>query len=322
MADLPKPPRGLVSWILLALLALLLVVSTYFQIAPYEQGVVLRFGRHVRTVGSGPHLKLPLGIEQVYRVETEKQHKVEFGFRTVEAGQRSTFEKEGYGDESSMLTGDLNIADVEWVVQYRIEDPYKYLFDLRDPVETIRTVAEAEMRGVVGDLGFDEVIKSKRAEIEDQVRTRLNEILKSYETGVDVKLVQLQDVHPPNPVKDSFEDVNRALQEMERSINNALQERNKILFRIEGEAKQRVAEAEGTKIERVNRAQGDAKRFALQLAEYRKAPAVTRQRLYLEAMQEVLPKAGRILIVDEQVKGMLPLINVDGVLKPKPEGGQ
>jgi len=211
------------------------------------------------------------------------------------------------------------------VVQYRIDDPYKFLFELRDPVETVRVVAEAEMRGVVGDMGFDEVIKSKRAEIEELVRTRMNEILKSYDAGVDVKIVQLQDVHPPTPVKDSFEEVNRALQEMERSVNEALQERNKVLFRVEGEAKQRVAEAEGTHIERVNRAEGDAKRFALQLAEYRKAPAVTRQRLYLEAMQDVLPKAGRILVIDDEIKGMLPLLNLQGtgaVSAPPAGGGQ
>ncbi len=326
LADLPRPPLGALRWILLGLLLLIGAVSSYFQLAPYEQGVVLRFGRHVRTVGSGPHFKLPFGLEQVYRVETEKQHKVEFGFRTVEAGQRSTYEKEGYGAESSMLTGDLNIADVEWVVQYRIDDPYKFLFELRDPVETIRVVAEAEMRGVVGDMGFDEVIKSKRAEIEELVRTRMNEILRSYEAGVDVKIVQLQDVHPPTPVKDSFEEVNRALQEMERSVNEALQERNKVLFRVEGEAKQRVAEAEGTHIERVNRAEGDAKRFALQLAEYRKAPGVTRQRLYLEAMQDVLPKAGRIVVIDEEIKGMLPLLNLPASAgppaAPPPGGGQ
>jgi len=326
MTDLPRPPAGALRWILLGVVLLFAALTIYFQLAPYEQGVVLRFGRHVRTVGSGPHLKLPFGIEQVYRVETEKQHKLEFGFRTKEAAQRTTYEKEGFGEESSMLTGDLNIADVEWVVQYRIDDPYKFLFELRDPVETIRVVAEAEMRGVVGDMGFNEVIKSKRAEIEELVRTRMNEILRTYEAGVDVKIVQLQDVHPPAPVKDSFEEVNRALQEMERSVNEALQERNKVLFRVEGEAKQRVAEAEGTKIERVNRAEGDGKRFALQLAEYRKAPAVTRQRLYLEAMQEVLPKAGRILVIDDQVKGMLPLLNLQGdgkpVAVPPPGGGQ
>jgi membrane protease subunit HflK len=318
LGKLPRPPAGLIRAAVIAALVLIAVLSSYFQIAPYEQGVVLRFGRHARTVGPGPHFKLPLGVERVRRVETEKQHKLEFGFRTAEAAQRSTYVKEGYGAESSMLTGDLNIADVEWVVQYRIEDPLKYLFALRSTPETIASVAEAEMRGAVGDMGFDEVIKSKRAEIEDLVRTRMNEILRAYDAGVDIKLVQLQDVHPPNPVKDSFEEVNRALQEMERSINEALQERNKVLFRVEGEAKQRIAQAEGTRIERVNRARGDAQRFELLLAEFQKAPAVTRQRLYLEAMSEVLPRAGRVLIVDEAIKGAMPIVGLDGLLRAGP----
>jgi len=239
---MPKLPLRTLGCGALILVALLALFSMYYQIAPYEQGVVLRFGKHVGNVGPGPHMKLPFGITQVLRVETEKQHKLEFGFRTKEPGQRTVYVKEGFGAESSMLTGDLNIASVEWVVQYRIDDPYKYLFRLRDTAATVAAVAEAEMRGAVGDMGFDEVIKSKRAEIEEQVRQRMREILTAYDSGVDVKLVQLQDVHPPDPVKDSFEDVNRALQEMERSINESLQERNKVLYRVEGEAKQRVAQ--------------------------------------------------------------------------------
>jgi membrane protease subunit HflK len=237
------------------------------------------------------------------------------------AGQRTTYAKEGYGEESLMLTGDLNIADVEWVVQYRIEDPYEFLFAVREVRDTVRDVAEAEMRGVVGDLGFDEVIKEKRHEIEEEVRLRMREILDHYGTGVDVKLVQLQDAHPPAQVKDSFEEVNRALQEKERSINEALQERNKILFRVEGEAKQRIAQAEGAKVERINRAEGDAERFKLLLGEYRKSPEVTRQRLYLEAMQKALPKAQRILVVDEGVEGMLPVLDLSGRL-PGSSGGE
>jgi membrane protease subunit HflK len=307
--SLPRMPRpGLLLRVAIAVLAFAFLYSLYFQVAPYERGVVLRFGRHVRTVGAGPHVKIPW-IETVYKVETERQLKEEFGFRTIEPGKVSTYEKSGFQNESLMLTGDLNIADVEFVVQYRIEDPYAWLFHLQDPKDTIRAVAEAEMRGAVGDQGFDEVIKTRRREIEELVRQRMNEILHQYGAGVSVKLVQLQDAHPPEPVKDSFEEVNRALQGMERAINEALQERNKILFRVEGEAKQRVAQAEGTKIERINHAQGDASRFELLLAAYKKAPAVTRERLYLEAMQQVLPGAGRIVVVDPQVKGLLPIFS-------------
>jgi membrane protease subunit HflK len=313
---LPRLPRAsLLLRIALAVVAFLVLYSLYFQVAPYERGVVLRFGRHVRTVGAGPHIKIPF-VETVYKVETERQLKEEFGFRTLEPGKVSTYQKSGFQNESLMLTGDLNIADVEFVVQYRIEDPYAWLFHLQDPKDTLRAVAEAEMRGVVGDQGFDEVIKTRRREIEELVRQRMNEILHQYGAGVSVKLVQLQDAHPPEPVKDSFEEVNRALQGMERAINEALQERNKILFRVEGEAKQRVAQAEGTKIERINHAQGDARRFDLLLAAYKKSPAVTRARLYLEAMQQVLPGAGRIVVVDPQVKGVLPVFGGLGGAAP------
>ena len=187
-----------------------------------------------------------------------------------------------------------------------------YLFSLRKPEETIRSVAEAEMRGAVGDLGFDEVIKEKRREIEEQVRLQMQEDLDSYDSGISIKLVQLQDVHPPTPVKDSFEEVNRALQEMERAINEALQARNKVIFRVQGEAKLRIAQAEGTHVERVNRAEGDASRFEQLLAEYRQAPDVTRRRLYLEALQDALPEVGRILVIDDSLEGMLPVLDLQG----------
>ncbi len=310
--DMPRLPkgslRGLAGAVAIGAVALLALTS-YYQNEPYEKGVVLRFGRYVGTTDPGPNFKIPL-IDRVIKVPVERQLKQEFGFRTAQASQRTSYVKEGYEGESLMLTGDLNIADVEWVVQFRIEDPYKYLFAVRDVPETIRDVAEAEMRGVVGDMGFNEVIKTRRHDIEEQVRERLQEILTSYDAGVDVKLVQLQDVHPPNPVKDSFEEVNRALQEMEQAINEALQERNRIIFKAEGQAKERIAQAEGFRVERVNRALGDAERFRLLLAEYRKAPEVTRQRLYLEAMQAVLPGMGRKLILDDGVEGLTPLLDL------------
>lgn len=318
--ELPKLPEGSAQGLVYLVAAILLLVvafESYYQIAPYEEGVVLRFGKYTGTTGPGPHLKIPF-VDDVYPVPVQRQLKEEFGFRTVEAGQRTRYAKEGFESESLMLTGDLNIADVEWVVQYRIEDPHRFLFEVREVPETIRDVAEAEMRGVVGDLGFDRVIKTARAEIETEVRTRMQEILDEYGAGVSIKLVQLQDTHPPEQVKDSFEEVNRSLQEMERAINEALQERNKVIFRVEGEAKERIAEAEGYEIERVNRAEGEAERFRLLLSEYRKAPAVTRQRLYLESMQRALPKAERILVFDEELEGMLPLLDLSGRMTGPP----
>lgn len=301
----------MVGPIILGIFLFLFAISSYYKVEPFEQAVVLRFGKLAGIRDPGPNFRIPL-VDTIYKVPTERQLKEEFGFRTLAAGQRSSYAKEGYSNESLMLTGDLNIADVEWVVQYRIDDPYRFLFHVRQVQETVRQVAEAEMRGAVGDRGFDQVIKSKRSEIEVEVEARMQEILDSYEAGVNIKLVQLQDVHPPNPVKDSFEEVNRALQEKERLINQALQERNKVIFRVEGEAKQRVAVAEGLKVERINRAMGDASRFEAFLAEYRKAPDVTRRRLYLEEMAKILPRSERVLIVDEDVEGMLPILDLSG----------
>lgn len=313
---LPNIPKPLIIVVAVGVLAL----SAYYQVAPFEQGVVLRFGKHVATVGPGPKLKIPF-IDRVIKVPTERQLKQEFGFRTVSAEQRSTYTKEGFGEESLMLTGDLAMAEVEWVVQYRIQDPLEFLFEVRDVEATIRAVSEAEMRGVAGDLGFQEVIKEKRNEIEETVRQRMNEVLSTYEAGVEIKLVQLQDVHPPTPVKDSFEEVNRALQEMERAMNEAERERNKVIFLVEGEALQRVAEAEGRKVERINRAQGDASRFESLLAEYRKAPEVTRRRLHIEAMREILPKAGKVIVVDDDLEGMVPILDLAGTRTAPAAGG-
>lgn len=313
---LPNIPKPLIIVVAVGVLAL----SAYYQVAPFEQGVVLRFGKHVATVGPGPKLKIPF-IDRVIKVPTERQLKQEFGFRTVSAEQRSTYTKEGFGEESLMLTGDLAMAEVEWVVQYRIQDPLEFLFEVRDVEATIRAVSEAEMRGVAGDLGFQEVIKEKRNEIEETVRQRMNQVLSTYEAGVEIKLVQLQDVHPPTPVKDSFEEVNRALQEMERAMNEAERERNKVIFLVEGEALQRVAEAEGRKVERINRAQGDASRFESLLAEYRKAPEVTRRRLHIEAMREILPKAGKVIVVDDDLEGMVPILDLAGTRTAPAAGG-
>ena len=328
--ELPKLPRGSgkgLFYLAVAIALLVVVFASYYQIAPYERGVLLRFGKFVGTTDPGPHLKIPF-VDDVIAVPVKRQLKEEFGFRTVRAAQQTEYTKEGYEHESLMLTGDLNIADIEWVVQYRIDDPRAFLFAVRDVPETIRAVAEAEMRGAVGDLGFDEVIKAGRGEIEALVMERMQEILDSYGAGVSVKLVQLQDSLPPNQVKDSFDEVNRALQEMEKAINESLRERNKIVFRTEGEAKQRIAQAEGYRIERVNRAEGEAERFRLLLDEYRKAPAVTRQRLYLEALQRALPSTDRILVVDEELEGLLPMLDLSRGLPTDPaaaaaaEGGR
>lgn len=311
----PRLPLGTIKYILLAILVLIFILSSYYQVEPNESGVVLRFGRYIKTTGPGPHFKIPL-IEKVLKVKTDYQFKMEFGFRTKEPGVRTTYIKKGYEGESLMLTGDLNIADVEWVVQYRIEDPKKYLFHLYNVPDTLRDVSEACMRAVVGDHSFDEVIKSKREFIEINVLKMMQKLLDLYDVGVQVKLVQLQDVHPPEPVKDSFDEVNRAKQDMERMINEAQREYNKIIFRVEGEAKKMVEEAEGYAIQRVKEAQGDAQWFEHLLKAYRKAPEVTRRRLYLETLKEVMGKVGQVYVVDARQKTILPYLSLQKEKKP------
>ncbi len=303
---------GRVPWrgIALAALGLLALLGSFYTVDPEEIGVVLRFGRFVRTADPGLNFRLPLGIERVTKVPVERQHKEEFGFRTKEPGVRTVYETEGFEGESIMLTGDLNIADVEWVVQYRIVDPIKYLFRVRSVRNTLRDMSEAVMREVVGDRTVNEVLTIGRQEVATLVETKLQALCEEYETGIKVEQVVLQNVTPPDPVKPSFNEVNQAQQERQQKINAAQSAYNEVVPRASGEAEQTIQEAEGYALDRVNRAEGDAARFASLFEEYRKAPEVTRKRLYLETMAAILPRAGRKVVVDEKLKGVLPLLDL------------
>ncbi|HPR64293.1 MAG TPA: FtsH protease activity modulator HflK [Thermoanaerobaculia bacterium] len=312
----PKIPGKAVFWILGGIFLLIFFATSYYQVEPNETAVILRFGKLHGTASYGPHFKLPFGIDRVFKVKTDFQYKMEFGFRTLEAGQHTRYSPEEFDQESLMLTGDLNIADVEWVVQYQISEPMKYLFQLRNVEDTIRDVTETAMRAAVGDLAFDKVIKSSRETIETEVLQNLQAILNAYDVGVQVKLVQLQDVHPPDPVKDSFDEVNRAKQEMEQMLNEAQREYNKVIYKVEGEAKQMISEAEGYAVARINRAEGEAKRFEDLMKEYQRAREVTRQRLYLEALQEVMTKVGKVYVIDADQKSLIPYLPLDREVKP------
>ncbi|NOZ94218.1 MAG: FtsH protease activity modulator HflK [Acidobacteria bacterium] len=312
-AKLPKLPfKGKGGVILLVILVLVVLGTGYYQVEPNETAVVLRFGKFLTTASPGPHLKAPFGIDRVYKVKTDYQFKQEFGFRTARAGIRTQYVSGDFTDESNMLTGDLNIATVTWVVQYRIRDAKAYLFNVRGVVNTLRDASEAAMRAVVGDESFNEVLQLKRQETELDAKQKLQRLLDMYGCGITVKLVQLQDVHPPTPVKDSFDEVNRARQEMDQAINEAYQQYNKVIYRVKGEAEQMVKEAEGRKVERINEARGDAEFFLLQLAAFRKAPEVTRRRLFLETMQKILPKLRHVYVIDQNMKGMVPLLDLRG----------
>lgn len=305
------PGGGGVALLVLAALVVLVSATSYYQVEPDEVGVISRFGRYLGTSGPGPHFRVPFGVDRVQKVPVQRQLKMEFGFRTeVVPGARAPARPE-LGRESLMLTGDLNVAVVEWIVQYKVKDPYAYLFRVRNVDETLRFLSEAAMRSVVGDHSVNEVLTTGRQKVATEAKEVLQQLADRYDAGIDVQQLVLQDVNPPDPVKPSFNEVNQAIQEKERAINEAQAELNKAIPRARGEAEQAIRAAEGYAIERVNRARGEAERFAAIHAEYKRNPDVTRRRLYLETLAEVLPRAGQKVILDEAAKGMTPILRMD-----------
>ena len=314
-------PRKPILGGLAILFALILMMSTFYQVQPEEVGVVVRFGRFVRTTEPGLRLKIPI-IETVRKVPVQRQLKQEFGFRTVEAAVRTRYAPQNHLDESLMLTGDLNVALVEWIVQYRVADPYRYLFKVRNLDRTFRHMNEAMMREVVGNRTVTEVLTVGRQDVETTVQERLQDLCNQYETGITIDQVVLQDVNPPDPVKPSWDEVNQAQQQRDRLINEARAEYNQVIPRAKGEAEQAILQAQGYALDRVNRSQGDATRFKALYEAYRSAPQVTRQRLYLETMQKVLPRLGVKLFLDEDASGVLPLLPLDTLQKTIASGGE
>jgi membrane protease subunit HflK len=305
----PLRPR-LIGIALAGVLLLILLVSSWYTVQPEQTAVVQRFGRVVRTAGPGLHFKLPYGIERVRLVPTARVLKEEFGFRTARAGQRTRYSGDEFDQESLMLTGDLNVIDVEWIVQYRIADPVAYLFRVREPGETIRDLAEALMRRVVGDRLASDVLTVGRVAVATEVKEAMQQVLTAYGTGVQLVTVELQDVTPPDQVKPAFNEVNEARQDKERRINEAQEQANREIPKARGEAARTVTEAEGYALARVNRAKGEAERFRAVLAEYERARDVTRRRLYLEALGDVLPAAKAVYIVDGDQKALVPWLSV------------
>jgi len=320
-ADIEELKKLLISlWVSLrtfALPALLLgaVYLSYYQVQPDQVGVVTRFGAFQGLSEPGLHFKIPV-VDEVNLVESQRQHKMEFGFRTVAAGVKSDFHRDGYTQmESLVLTGDLNVAVVEWIVHYQIADPYKYLFRVRNVEDTLRAMSEATMRSVVGDYSVTEVLTLGREEILELAQVQLAELCDRYDTGIDITQIELKDSAPHDQVKPSFNEVNQAEQERDRLQNEAWADYNKVIFRAQGQAQQKIQEAEGYAVERINKAKGDSQRFLDIQKEYAAAPEVTRTRIYLETMNRVLPKTGRKVLIDENAKSMLPL------LMPMTDGG-
>jgi membrane protease subunit HflK len=292
------------------LLLLIIFFGAIYSIGPDEVGVVQRFGKYIATTGSGLHVKLPFGIDKVTPIKVTKVFTDEFGFRTLHPGVRTEYSRRSYLEESLMLTGDLNILDVRWIVQFRVKEPEKLLFNTRDPLDNVRDIAEVVMRRLVGDYSVDGVLTTEREEIGILAQEEMQKILDDYQTGIHVVTVKLQDVNPANEVKPAFNEVNEAKQERERVINQAWEAYNKAIPRAKGEAEKVLRQAEGYALDKVNRAKGEAERFTVVLKEYKKAPDITEKRLYLETMMKVIPKAKQKYIIDSQQSSILPLLNI------------
>jgi membrane protease subunit HflK len=308
--------RGVIVLAILALVGLGLWTA-YYTVPSDSVAVVQRFGKYLKDVPPGLHFKLPLGIDVATIVPVKRQLKQEFGFSTPGATDPYQSPRDGKR-ETEMVTGDLNAALVEWVVQYRISDPVKFLFEVREPSETLRYVSESVMREVVGDRTVDEVITVGRQEIEAEALTKMQELSTKYTMGISIDQVQLKNINPPGPVQASFNEVNQAQQEKEKLINEARRDYNKVIPLAEGEKDQRIREADGYRLKRINEAEGDVARFSALLAEYTKAPEVTRRRIYLETLQDVMPGLRSKIIVDEQSRSILPLLNLDSQKKDQP----
>lgn len=297
------------------LILLLASFSTFYTVQPDEEAVIIRLGRYLKTTPPGLHFKMPLGIDKKIIIKTTKIHQAEFGFRTRSVAEsRTRYSRGNFDNESLMLTGDLNVADVEWVVQYKISDPFKFIFQAANPIQTIRDVSESIMRRVVGDQLVNSVLTTGRVEISDSAKILMQEVIDKYDIGINITAVKLQDVNPPERVKPSFNEVNEAKQEQEKLINQAEKQYNKVIPEARGQAEELVSQAEGFATSLVTKAEGDAEKFLEILKEYKRAPSITKKRIYLETMGDLYTQFEELTIVDKDIKGLLPIFQGRGGL--------
>jgi membrane protease subunit HflK len=302
-----KGSGGGILGVVVVLLLFVSVMGSFYTVEPDEEAVIIRLGRYIRTDPSGLHFKIPY-VDKMIKVKTTRVHQAEFGFRTTSTkSNRTQYSTRNFDSESLMLTGDLNVADMEWVAQYKISDPFKFLFKTSAPIKNIRDVSESIMRRVVGDRLVSEVLTTGRMAIEEQARVLMQEVLDKYDMGVRIITIKLQDVNPPELVKASFNEVNAAKQEQEKLINQAEREYNRLVPEAKGKADKEISEAEGFATALVNRSYGDAHKFKALLKEYKRAPAIYRKRIYLETMEEVFMKTDDMTIIDSSIKGVLPV---------------
>ena len=294
-------------------------LGSFYTVEPDEEAVVIRLGKHLENTQPGLHFKIPFGIDEVTKVKTKIVHQAEFGFRTESTLTRvTTYSSHNFESESLMLTGDLNVAEVQWVVQYQISDPFKFLYQTSQPITNIRDISESIMRRVVGDKLVNDVLTVGRVEIANNARELMQEVLDKYDMGISIKSIKLQDVNPPKSVQASFNDVNAAKQEQEKMLNQAEEAYNRIIPEAKGKADQLISEAEGFANEVLNRAHGNAERFSSVAREYRKAPRITKKRIYLETMEEIFHNLNNFTVVDSKIKGVLPVFSGQNILNSSP----
>lgn len=308
-----QAPGPSLRWLLTLLGAALVLFSffnSYYTVQPQETAVIQRFGKYIGTAGAGLHFKIPFGIDTVTKVVTGQVLQREYGYRTSRPGVRSQFTSVGYENESLMLSGDLDVVDVQWTVQYMIRNPVKYLFDLKGVTATLDDVSQAVTRQIVGNHYSDDVLTTGRAALAVECQKQIQQIMDSYGTGVQIVAVKMQDVNPPEPVQPAFNEVNEAKQDKARTINEAEQTYNEKIPEAVGQAKQTIAQAQAYATERVNHAEGNAQRFLDILAQYQKAPDITRSRMYLDSFGNIMGRAGHLYVIDSSEKGILPLLDL------------
>jgi membrane protease subunit HflK len=315
----PKINARIILMIIAGILVLVGVFTSFYTVGPDEVAVIQRFGAYIGTADHGLHFKIPFFIDNVTNVKTTFVYKQEFGFRTVKADVESEFvtEKPELEPERLSLTGDLNVVALEWAMQYTVKDPYNYLFKVRNMESTIRSVSEAAIKEVIGDYTIDEIITTERENIASKAMFKTQEILDSYESGIDVAAVNLINVNPPTKeVQDAFEAVNRAEQQRDELIKRAEKEYFDTIPVERGRKQQMIDRAEGQKQALINVATGETSQFNKVLEQYRlyTDKNVEKRRLYLEAWYEILPKLGRKIIVDGDLRGLIQLLNLQETL--------
>jgi membrane protease subunit HflK len=307
----PSSGRRPIFLIIAATILILIGLNSYYTVQPEETAVAMRFGKYVGTSDSGIHFKIPFGIETVNKVVTGRVLQREYGYRTVRADVRSQFTEKGFEEESTMLSGDLNVLNLQWAVQYKVKDPVEYLFRVSGVERTLDDISESVMRRIVGNRYSDEVLTVGRASIADQAKVEIQEIMDQYQTGLQIVSVKLQNLTPPKQVNAAFNEVSEAQQEKERTINDAQQAYNQKIPKAVGEARQTVTQAEGYALEKVNRSEGEVKRFTEILTEYQKSPEITRRRMYLDSFEALLGRIEHLYVIDEAQKNILPLFDLN-----------